>query len=164
MHFFIFYFFFKNDFIFLFKFHWSLVLRVQLTINQHWFTSWIAFSPHRCQAIDWTSADLSVGLSGTNLSEIWLKIIWFSLKELHLKYCLQNGSHFVQPSICQTRKRCFMSGNMYRCMCDIVFPQPRPARPCLHWVFAQIDSLYVCPVNARLIWYKGGWSLGVWGY
>ena len=38
---------------FLFNFHWSLLLVVQLTINQSWFH----FAQNRWQAIIWTKAD-----------------------------------------------------------------------------------------------------------
>ena len=44
-----------KNFVFQLKFHWSLLLRVQLTINQHWFDISLALT--RQQAIIWTNAD-----------------------------------------------------------------------------------------------------------
>ena len=49
----------------------------------------------QCQAIIWTSTGLlSIWPSGTNFSEIWIKIPRFSIKKCIWKCCLQNGSHF----------------------------------------------------------------------
>ena len=43
-------------------------------------------SPVQHQAITWTNADLlSVGLLGTNFSEIWIVILSFSVQKIHLK-------------------------------------------------------------------------------
>ena len=43
-------------------------------------------SPLRCQAITWTNAGLlSIGLLGTNFSEIRIRILSFSYKKMHLK-------------------------------------------------------------------------------
>ena len=43
-------------------------------------------SPGRRQAIIWTDAGiLLIGPSGTNFSEIWIRIQTFSLKKIHLK-------------------------------------------------------------------------------
>ena len=43
-------------------------------------------SPVRCQAITWPNADLlSIGLSATNLSEIWIKMQNLSFMKTHLK-------------------------------------------------------------------------------
>ena len=40
-----------KSFVFWLRFHWSLFLRFQLTIFQHWFRQWLGTS--RCQAIVW---------------------------------------------------------------------------------------------------------------
>ena len=46
-------------------------------------------SPARRQAITWTNAGLlSIGLLGTNFSEIWIGILPFSFKKMHLKMFL----------------------------------------------------------------------------
>ena len=45
-----------------------------------------SLSPVRCQAITWTNADsLSFEHLGTNFSEIWIEIISFPFKKIHLK-------------------------------------------------------------------------------
>ena len=49
-------------FVFWLKFHWSLVLRVQLTITSTGSDN--GLSPNRRQAIIWTNADLNRGTSG----------------------------------------------------------------------------------------------------
>ena len=42
--------------------------------------------PNRQQAYTWFNDDhLSTGPSGTNFSEIWIKIHWFSLNKMHFK-------------------------------------------------------------------------------
>ena len=43
-----------KSFLFWLKFYWSLFLRVQLTINQHWFSG---LALNRWQAIIWTNVD-----------------------------------------------------------------------------------------------------------
>ena len=45
-----------KSFVFCLKFHWSLFLRVQVTIPQHWLGDGLV--PNRWQAIIWTNADL----------------------------------------------------------------------------------------------------------
>ena len=90
--------------------------------------------PVKHQAIIWTCVDYSwIVTYGTNFSEIWIKLLYFSFKNFHLKMpsvkCrLQNVCHFVQVSfwwvvyskLCQ----CFIWG----CECwrptqaDISFP------------------------------------------
>ena len=35
--------------------------------------------------------------------EIWIQIRKFSFKKMHLKFCLQNGCHFVEQSICSSK-------------------------------------------------------------
>ena len=69
---------------------------------QHWFKKWLAAWRH--QAITWTNADihvLSIGLLGTNFSQILFAIQEFSTSKMHLKCYLQNDGHFVQVSIHQ---------------------------------------------------------------
>ena len=57
-------------------------------------------SPIWCQAITLTSADLfSVGSSKTAFSGIWIKIQNHSCF-FEKKWCLQNGGHFVEVSMC----------------------------------------------------------------
>ena len=57
------------------KFHWSLFLRVQLTITKHWFKWWHdGLVLNRWQVIIWTNADLLlwrlyVGLGGDELMQ-----------------------------------------------------------------------------------------------
>ena len=46
-----------KSFLFGLTFPWSLFLRVQLTIAQHWFGSDNGLAPNRRQAIIWTNAD-----------------------------------------------------------------------------------------------------------
>ena len=70
------------------KFHGILFLRIQLTITQ----------PDQRQAINCTNAGLfSIGTSGTNFSEILIKIQTLSFKKMHLKLKISsgNGSHFA---------------------------------------------------------------------
>ena len=58
-------------------------------------------SPGRHQAIIWTNAGiLLIGPLGTNFSELLIEIHTFSLKKMHLKSRLENGSHFVSASMC----------------------------------------------------------------
>ena len=78
------------------KFYANLFLRLQLT---HWghlmhlcaskltiIGSDNAFSPEQCQAIIWTNAGiLLIGPLWTNFSEIFIEILTFSLKKIHLK-------------------------------------------------------------------------------
>ena len=53
------------------------------------------------QAIIQTDAEIFlISPLGTNFSEIRIKIHTFSLKKMHLKSRLQNGSHFVLASMC----------------------------------------------------------------
>ena len=53
--------------------------------------------PVRRQAITWTNAHLlSIRPSGTNFSEIWIKIQNFHSRKSSWKHWLQNSSHFVQ--------------------------------------------------------------------
>ena len=85
------------------RFHWSLFLRVKVTIFQHWLTHWArvalicvgklsiigsdnALSPGRRQAIIWTNAGiLLIGSLRTNFSEIWVGNHILSSKKIHLK-------------------------------------------------------------------------------
>ena len=47
---------FYHSFVFGLKLHWSLFLKVQLAIHQHWFRK--CLGAEWCQAIIWTNADL----------------------------------------------------------------------------------------------------------
>ena len=69
-----------NSFLFWLIFHWSLFLRVQLTITQHWFRLGL----NRRQAIIWTNADLIhrriyAALGGDELTLILFCINHFSI-------------------------------------------------------------------------------------
>ena len=78
------------------KFQWSLFLRVQLTIFQHWFRLWLGdvqatshylnqwWLIYRCI---YASLGLNklIGPWGTNLTEIFIKIQQFYFKKMHLK-------------------------------------------------------------------------------
>ena len=67
-----------ESFVFWLKFHWSLFLRVQLTINQQWFNNGLA--PNRWQAIIWTNADpIHWGICGTGG---WGGGIWVNKEKL----------------------------------------------------------------------------------
>ena len=56
------------------------------TFNLVSFGSGNGLAPLRHPAITWTSAGLlSIGLLGTNFSEIWIRILSFSLKKMDLK-------------------------------------------------------------------------------
>ena len=75
----------------------SLRQSVKLTI----IVSDNALSPKRRQAIIWTNVGLlSMEPWGTNFNEIFIKIWQFSSKKVHLKKYLENGVHFVSPSMC----------------------------------------------------------------
>ena len=98
------------------KFHWSLFLRVQLTITKHWFKWWHdGLVLNRWQAIIWTNADLLlwrlyVGLGGDELMQkirnsrgLAMELCHFCIKplinalELHLQsyqlYPVSNKSY-----------------------------------------------------------------------
>ena len=63
-------------------------------------------SPVRRQAITWTNAGLlSIGLLGSNFNEIWIRILPFSFKKIHLKMSsakmaaiLSRGDEFSKPN------------------------------------------------------------------
>ena len=65
--------------------HWGRVMHIcvsKLTI----IGSDDGLSPDQCHAIIWTNAGiLLIGPSGTNLSEILIKILTFSFEKVHLK-------------------------------------------------------------------------------
>ena len=74
--------------------------RLFVSVNEAIIGSNIGLSLVRCQAITRTNAALlSIKPLGTNFSDIWIKIRWFSFKKINLKH-LQNGSHFVSASMC----------------------------------------------------------------
>ena len=94
------------------RFEWFLYHRYLLT---HWggvthicvrnltiIGSDNGLSPGRRQDFIWTNVCLlSIGTSGTNFSEILIKIQIISLKKMHLKnYRLENGGHSVSASMC----------------------------------------------------------------
>ena len=57
-------------------------------MSQNWVSTGSdnGLSPLRRQAITWTNAALlSIGLLGTNFNEIWIRILSFSFKKMHLK-------------------------------------------------------------------------------
>ena len=55
-------------------------------MNQVSIGSGNCLSLFQCQAIIWTSADLlSIGPLGTNFNEIWVRVLSFSFKKMHLK-------------------------------------------------------------------------------
>ena len=74
--------------------HWSWVMYIcisSLTI----ISSDNGLLPGQHQAITWTNAGLlSVGLLGTNFSEILNGIVSFSFKKMHLKWCLSKWHTF----------------------------------------------------------------------
>ena len=74
-------------------------------------------SPGRRQAIIWTNAGISlIWPLGTNFSEILIGIHTFTFKKMHLKLCLENGSHFVSASMCQpVAWWCHMDGLVQDC-------------------------------------------------
>ena len=69
-----------------------------------WSVNWASIgsgyglSPVRRQAITWTSAGLFwTEPLGANFSEIWIEILTFSFKNMHLKMSsAKNGSHLVR--------------------------------------------------------------------
>ena len=59
---------------------------MQVSVNWIIIGSGNGLSPVRRHAITWTNADLlSTGLLGTSFSEIWIGILSFSFKKMHLK-------------------------------------------------------------------------------
>ena len=96
-----------KSFVFWLKFHWNVLLRVQLTATHPGSDNGLA--PNRRQAIIWTNADLInwriyAALVGdelmeqpiaTNVIDIWLK--HFSLKKKHFSHL----RYFVQDPVCQ---------------------------------------------------------------
>ena len=73
-----------------------LLLHISLS-QQGQHGSGNGLSPVRRQAITWTNADLlSIGPSGTNFSEIWIKTQNFSFMKMFFSDHLRNGSHFVK--------------------------------------------------------------------
>ena len=57
-------------------------------MSGNWFSIGSAndLSPVQCQAITWTNAGLlPIGLLGTNSRQIWIGILSFSFKKMHLK-------------------------------------------------------------------------------
>ena len=65
--------------------HWGRVPHICISkLNHHWFRN--VLLPDRRQAIVWTNAGiLFIGPSGTNFSEIFIKIHTFSFMKIHLK-------------------------------------------------------------------------------
>ena len=80
--------------------HWGRATRIcvsKLTI----IASDNGLSPGRRQAIIWNNAGiLSIGLLGTNFSEIWSKFWHFLSRKCAWKCRLRNGGHFVSASMC----------------------------------------------------------------
>ena len=65
--------------------HWSWVMHICIS-NLNIIGSDNGLSPGLRQAIIWTNAGiLLIGLSGTNFSEMFIKIHTFSFKKMHLK-------------------------------------------------------------------------------
>ena len=56
-----------------------------MSVNRVSTGSGNGLSPLQRQAITWTNASLSIGLLGTNFSEILIGILSFSFKKMHLK-------------------------------------------------------------------------------
>ena len=79
--------------------HWSRVTHIyvsKLTI----IGSDNGLSPDWCQAIIWTNAGLLIiGALGTNFSGIFIEIIKFSFKKMHLKVSSAKRRHFALASI-----------------------------------------------------------------
>ena len=66
--------------------HLPLVPHIYSSVNWAIIGSGNGLSPVRHQAITWTNAGLlSIGLLGTSFSEIWIQILSFSFKKMHLK-------------------------------------------------------------------------------
>ena len=80
------------------------ICRIYASMN--WFSigSGNGLAPNRRQAITWTNAGLlSIGFLKTNFSEIWIGILSFSFKEMHLKMfkreiACYNSSVILRPS------------------------------------------------------------------
>ena len=69
-----------------------VLLKTHLPIVPHVCVNWVIISsgnglaPVRRQAITWTNVGLlSIGLQGTNSSEIWIESLSFLFKKMHLK-------------------------------------------------------------------------------
>ena len=85
------------------KLQWNLHINTKLFLQENVLNSsplvshissvnWIIIGssngwlPVRCQAITWTNAGfLSIGLLGRNFGEIWIRILSFLFKKIHLK-------------------------------------------------------------------------------
>ena len=94
---------------FQFKFHWNLLLRVQLTISQHWFRwyCWSRLVPIWWQAITWTIDDqvhwcIYVALGGDELIPTYNGPI----NTLRPR---QNGRHFADDTL----KCIFLNENVW---------------------------------------------------
>ena len=99
------------SFVFWLKFHWSLFLRVQLAITQHWFRQWLGAEQVTSHYLNQCWPDSLTHVCGTRgrwvnskfhfndpekkLSEFESKHKQFLRKKYHWKYCLQSGGHFV---------------------------------------------------------------------
>ena len=74
------------------KIHKNIVDSSPLVPHVYGSANWVSISignglpPVRHQVITWTNADwLSIGIPGTNFSEIWIGILSFLFRKLHLK-------------------------------------------------------------------------------
>ena len=75
----------------------STECRIYVSVSQsgwHCFRWWLVASAAPSHYLNhcWV---MSVALLGTNFSEILIKTSNFSFMKMHLKYCLQKGSHIV---------------------------------------------------------------------
>ena len=65
---------------------WGRTLDIYAWVNNSIIGSGNGLTPVRCQATTRSNADLSsIGLLGTNFSDVWIKIEEFSFKKIHLK-------------------------------------------------------------------------------
>ena len=85
--------------------HWSLVTPYGIMdVGHHWFR-YNALSCFQCQAITWISIDsLSVGTFGTSINEIWITILQFSFKRVHLKTSSASGLTMLKWSAANCSK------------------------------------------------------------
>ena len=114
-------------------------------------------SPGRRQAIIWNNTGiLSIGLLGTNFSEILIEILTFSFKKIRLKvssakrrpFCLGlNVLNSVEDGLApNTRKRFVVIGNyVFLNLCFTIGEKPSSYHwgPSLHRIYRYILSIYI---------------------
>ena len=128
--------------------HWCCIYA---SVNRVIICSGNGLMPLRCLHITWTNAALlSIGLLGTNFSEIWIRILSSSFKKMHLKMSSAKMAAIL------FRGRCVNMRWSMRCL-PITYYVSAPTSVINFLIIYRHSIIMYIPKHNHISWLSGEW-------